>query len=80
MSCDCLCSVALPHDIVGLAAVCDYGNFQSHSLTFESKTAKMTDILKNQSSNFLHSIVYNLILNIITNMLQKYYGCKNSSP
>ena len=25
MSCDCMCSVALPHDAVGLSAVCDCG-------------------------------------------------------
>ena len=34
MSCDCLCSVALPRGSVGWSAVCDCGISWSYSLTF----------------------------------------------
>ena len=33
-ACDCWCSVALPHGVVGWSAVCDCGISCSYSLTF----------------------------------------------
>ena len=38
MSCDCQCSVALPHGAVGLSAVCVCGISLSNSLTVVLKT------------------------------------------
>ena len=35
MSCDCPCSVALPHGTVGWSAVCDCGISWLYSLFFE---------------------------------------------